>query len=107
MSNEGEAFLALSAHKETTKEEVKGVQLPNFEVRGTSKPVIILRNGNLVWNALLDTGSERTILNYRNFKYIGEEETTDSNLVIKGINRSSSVKGEVKLQLSFQTRKPC
>ena len=51
-----------------------------------SQPVIILRNGNLVWNALLDTGSERTILNYRNFRYIGKEELTDSNMVIRGIN---------------------
>ena len=69
--------------------------------------MIVLRNNNLIWNGLLDTGSERCILNYKNFKHLGNEEITESNVVLQGVNGVSAVKGEINLQLSLESGKKC
>ena len=48
---------------------------------------------------MLDTGSDRCLLNYRNLKYIDPCEVKPSNCVIKGVNKESknNVIGEVDL----------
>ena len=65
----------------------------------TNKPTIILNSNNKVFDALLDTGSDRCLLNYRNLKYIDPCEVKPSNCVIRGVNKESknNVIGEVDL----------
>jgi len=74
----------------------------NHEVcifRKTNKPVIVLQFQGKIWEALIDTGSERCLLNYENFKCLKNEPLKHSAVKVKGVVGNSDVIGEVKLNL--------
>ena len=83
----------------TEKVKIKQDENGLFILKRTNKPTIILNSNNKVFDALLDTGSDRCLLNYRNLKYIDPCEVKPSNCVIRGVNKESknNVIGEVDL----------
>ena len=83
----------------TEKVKIKRDENGLFILKRTYKPTIILNSNNKVFDALLDTGSDRCLLNYRNLKYIDPCEVKPSNCVIRGVNKESknNVIGEVDL----------
>ena len=52
--------------------------------------------------ALLDTGSEKCLINYKNLHCLAKDSIKDSNFVIHGVNSSNSLIGEVTLNLELQ-----
>ena len=79
-------------------------------IRRSRKPVIIVRNdksaNDETWNALIDTGSERCLLNYKQFKCLGNEHLHDSKVRIKGVTgETTNVVGEVELNLKLSNGK--
>ena len=75
------------ARSSTEKVKIKRDENSLFILKRTNKPTIILNSNNKVSDALLDTGSDRCLLNYRNLKYIDPCEVKPSNCVIRGINK--------------------
>ena len=70
-------------------------------LRKTHKPVVVLKTKDHCWNALLDTGSERCILNYSNYKCLKNEPIKESSVKIRGVAGTTEVVGEVSLNLEF------
>ena len=71
-----------------------------FILNRTNKQTIILNSKNKVFDALLDTGSDRCLLNYRNLKYINPCEIIKPSIcLIRGVKKESknNVIGEVDL----------
>ena len=83
----------------TEKVKIKRDENGLFILKRTNKPTIILNSNNKVFDALLDTGSDRCLLNYRNLKYVDPCEVKPSSCVIRGVNKESknNVIGEVDL----------
>ena len=83
----------------TEKVKIKRDKNGLFILKRTNKPTIILNSNNKVFDALLDTGSDRCLLNYRNLKYVDPCEVKPSSCVIRGVNKESknNVIGEVDL----------
>ena len=83
----------------TEKVKIKRDENGLFILKRTNKPTIILNSNNKVFDALLDTGSDRCLLNYRNLKYVDPCEVKPSSYVIRGVNKESknNVIGEVDL----------
>ena len=83
----------------TEKVKIKRDENGLFILKRTNKPTIILNSNNKVFDALLDTGSDRCLLNYRNLKYVEPCEVKPSSCVIRGVNKESknNVIGEVDL----------
>ena len=83
----------------TEKVKIKRDENGLFILKRTNKPTIILNSNNKVFDALLDTGSDRCLLNYRNLKYVDPCEVKPSSCFIRGVNKESknNVIGEVDL----------
>jgi hypothetical protein len=68
----------------------------------SKKPVIILKHNENVWKALVDTGAERCIINYTQFKCLKNEQIVGTNVRLKGITGTTNrVCGEVELELAL------
>ena len=83
----------------TEKVKIKRDENGLFILKRTNKPTIILNSNNKIFDALLDTGSDRCLLNYRNLKYVDPCEVKPSSCIIRGVNKESknNVIGEVDL----------
>ena len=83
----------------TEKVKIKRDENGLFILKRTNKPTIILNSNNKVFDALLDTGSDRCLLNYCNLNYVDPCEVKPSSCVIRGVNKESknNVIGEVDL----------
>jgi len=73
-------------------------------LKRTNKPIILLKNNNKLMRALIDTGSERCLVNINNKTCIANENIKDSNIRIKGITGNSAVIGEVELKLELSNK---
>ena len=90
----------------TEKVKIKRDENGLFILKRTNKPTTILNSNNKVFDALLDTGSDRCLLNYRNLKYIDPCEVKPSNCVNRGVNNESknNVIGEVDLLFKLKKK---
>ena len=70
-------------------------------VRESQKPVILVKSNEKFMTALLDTGSEKCLINYKNLNCLTKDSIKESNVVVKGVNSSNSVIGEVTLELQL------
>ena len=70
-------------------------------VKESQKPVILVKSNKKFMTALLDTGSEKCLINYKNLHCLAKDSIKDSNFVIHGVNSSNSVIGEVTLELQL------
>ena len=69
-------------------------------VKESQKPVILVKSNEKFMTALLDTGSEKCLINYKNLNCLTKDSIKESN-VVKGVNSSNSVIGEVTLELQL------
>ena len=67
----------------------------------SKKPMVIEKNNDTFVSALLDTGSDRCLINYRNVKCLPSDSIKESNVRVRGVNAASRVVGEVQLELNF------
>ena len=72
----------------------------NILVKESQKPVILAKNNKKFMTALLDTGSEKCLINHKNLHCLAKD-SKDSNFVVQGVNSSNSVIGEVTLELQL------
>ena len=70
-------------------------------VKESQKPVILVKNNEKFMTALLDTGSEKCLINYKNLNCLTKDSIKESNVVVKGVNSLNSVIGEVTLELQL------
>ena len=70
-------------------------------VKESQKPVILVKSNEKFMTALLDTGSEKCLINYKNLNCLTKDSIKQSNVVVKGVNSSNSVIGEVTLELQL------
>ena len=70
-------------------------------VKESQKPVILVKSNEKFMTALLDTGSEKCLINYKNLNCLTKDSIKESNVVVKGVNSSNSVIGEVTLELQL------
>ena len=66
-------------------------------VKESQKPVILVKSNKKFMAALLDTGSEKCLINYKNLNCLAKDSIKASNVVVKGVNSLNSVIGEVTL----------
>ena len=75
-------------------------------LRRSNKPVIILRHDADIWKALVNTGAERCLLNYNQYKCLKNEQIIDGDIEIKGGTGTSNMAiGEVELELQLSQAK--
>ena len=74
-------------------------------VKESQKPVILVKSNEKFMTALLDTGSEKCLINYKNLNCLTKDSIKESNVVVKGVNSSNSVIGEVTLELQLNEQK--
>ena len=70
-------------------------------VKESQKPVILVKSNEKFMTALLDTGSEKCLINYKNLNCLTKDSIKESNVVVKGVNSLNSVIGEVTLELQL------
>ena len=70
-------------------------------VKESQKPVILVKSNEKFMTALLDTGSEKCLINYKNLYCLTKDSIKESNVVVKGVNSSNTVIGEVTLELQL------
>ena len=63
--------------------------------------MVIEKNNDTFVSALLDTGSDRCLINYSNVKCLPSDSIKESNVRVRGVNAASRVVGEVQLELNF------
>ena len=70
-------------------------------VKESQKPVFLVKSNEKFMTALLDTGSEKCLINYKNLNCLTMDSIKELNVVVKGVNSSNSVIGEVTLELQL------
>ena len=60
-------------------------------VKESKKPVILVKSDKKFMTALLDTGSEKSIINYKNVTCLQNDCIKVSDIVVRGVNSSNSV----------------
>ena len=60
-------------------------------VKESQKPVILVKSNEKFMTALLDTGSEKCLINYKNLNCLTKESIKESNVVVKGVNSSKQL----------------
>ena len=60
-------------------------------VKESQKPVILVKSNEKFMTALLDTGSEKCLINYKNLNCLTKDSIKESNVVVKGVNGSTTI----------------
>ena len=98
-----EAYLTANFVSETEIDKDQTLFSKSIFVR-TSKPTIVLKRKSTYLNVLIDTGSEKTIVNNKTVPLF-DDNIEKSNVIIKGINGTSNVLGEINLELNLNLDK--
>ena len=81
-------------------------ETPNvISLREKKKPVIFLKKEDKIWDALVDTGSESCLINFKHVKFLKAKEIKKSNICVKGVNKQSSVIGKCELKINLPNKK--
>ena len=78
------------SNKETWKVREVGRQ-KKFLLLNKSKILVIVKNNNTFMSVLLNTGSDRCLINYRNVKCLPSDSIKESKLRVRGVNGARSV----------------
>ena len=104
VAEEVECRLAAQVVKKVSNKKSKGFKMQKIGgekklllVRESKKPLVLVKSNDQFMSALLDTGSDRSLINYRNVKCLPTDSIKESNVRVKGLKVG-------KVELELQTR---